>query len=91
MKVKSTAVLAEIHWILLQGSRVLSSKINQAIWKKEDEFSFKATDEMKPSVNVVAFYVHSNGDVVKEEVAVKIEEYRDDVGVSGNLCSMQII
>lgn len=83
-------MLAEIHWILVHGSKILASKINQAIWEKEDELPFEATDEMKPSVNVVAFYVHSNGAVVKEEVTLKIEDNHGDIGVNLSYCAMQI-
>lgn len=68
----------------MQGSKIVFSQTFDAIFNTEFEFSFPSTDEMKPTVNVVVYYVPESNQIIHDELKI---DFVDKTESSVRICS----
>lgn len=58
----------------MQGSKVVFSNTYDGIFDTQYEFSFLSTDEMKPAVNVVVYYVLESNQIIHDELKIDFDD-----------------
>jgi hypothetical protein len=76
INVKSTGLMTDFFCVVFQGSKIVyEDHLVFGIFKEDvSEISFKATQDMKPLVNVVVYYIHENGEIIYDAVVIDFRE-----------------
>lgn len=69
--------MEEFHWVLIRGLVFIHDE-TQPIFDSEADILFALTEEMKPSVNLIVYFVHESGEIIHDELKIEFEESDQD-------------